>query len=137
MITVHVAVGVVINAQQQVLVARRQAGKPFAGFWEFPGGNVEIGENVQQALARELQEEVNITPLQCQPLMKIEQALANKLFLLDTWLITEYSGQVQANESQELAWVALAELPNLKFPPANEAIIEKLLISHTKPIQNQ
>jgi 8-oxo-dGTP diphosphatase len=125
--TIHVAVGVVINAQHQVLVARRPAGKPYAGYWEFPGGKLEQGENVQQALARELQEEVNITPKCYQPLIKIEQPLANKQFLLDTWLITDYTGELHANESQKLAWVNVSELQNLKFPPANEAIVEKLV----------
>lgn len=125
--TIHVAVGVVINPQHQVLVAKRPPGKPYAGYWEFPGGKLEKGEDVLQALTRELQEEVNITPKQLQPLIKIEQPLANKRFLLDTWLITDYSGELNANESQKLAWVSISELHNLKFPPANEAIVEKLM----------
>ena len=53
-----IAVGVVSDAQGRVLLASRPAGKPYAGWWEFPGGKVEAGETVPQALARELHEEL-------------------------------------------------------------------------------
>lgn len=131
---IHVAVGVVLNDKQEILVAKRPPGKPFAGYWEFPGGKVEAGENVQQALARELQEEVNITPETYEPFMQVEQALTDTHFLLDTWLVKTYSGELKANESQVLAWVPLHELANLMFLPANSVIIAKLLgysLDHT------
>ena len=127
MIAVHVAVGVVYNDKQEILVAKRPPGKPYAGYWEFPGGKVEAGENVQQALSRELQEEVNICPEVFEPLMQIEQQLDDKIFLLDTWLVKQFSGELNANEAQQLAWVKTCDLVHLVFPPANEAIIKKLL----------
>ena len=55
-----VAVGVVLSADGQVLIGQRLAGKPYAGWWEFPGGKVESGESVEQALARELNEELGL-----------------------------------------------------------------------------
>ncbi|MGL4575118.1 MAG: NUDIX domain-containing protein, partial [Burkholderiaceae bacterium] len=56
----EVAVGVLFNAQGQVLFAQRPEGKPYAGWWEFPGGKIEAGESVEAALERELQEELGI-----------------------------------------------------------------------------
>jgi 8-oxo-dGTP diphosphatase len=63
----QVAVGIVHNAAGQVLFAQRPAGKPYAGWWEFPGGKIETGETVALALARELREELGIQILDCHP----------------------------------------------------------------------
>ncbi len=125
---IRVAVGIVFSPAGEFLVAQRPAGKPFAGCWEFPGGKVEHGESTQQALIRELQEEINLTPQTYEPFVVIEQIIENKCFLLDTWLVSEYSGIPKPNEGQVLKWVSLAELKQLTFPPANHQIIEKLAL---------
>ncbi|NNM60024.1 MAG: 8-oxo-dGTP diphosphatase MutT [Legionellales bacterium] len=126
--TIQVAVGVVVNSAGEFLVAQRPEGKPFAGCWEFPGGKVEQGESILEALIRELEEEINLTPTRFEPFMMIEQIVSNKCFLLDTWLVSAYSGTPNANEGQVLKWVSLTELKNLTFPPANHQIIEKLCV---------
>lgn len=125
----HVVIGIVFNAHQQVLVAERPLGKPYAGYWEFPGGKVETGETAQQALARELWEEVDITidPLVITPLIQVRQTLPEDIFWLDTWIIKQFQGQPKPKENQQLRWVALDALTQLQFPPANEMIIERLL----------
>ena len=63
----EVAVGVLINAQGEFLLTSRPAGKVYEGYWEFPGGKLEAGETVEQALRRELQEEIGITIEGAQP----------------------------------------------------------------------
>jgi 8-oxo-dGTP diphosphatase len=120
---IHVAVGVVRRSDGKILIARRPDHLHMGGRWEFPGGKVELGETVQQALTRELLEEVAIEVEQLQPLVEIQHEYAEKTVLLDTWQVTAFSGEAQGREGQETAWVAVQELNNYQFPDANQAII--------------
>lgn len=125
--TVQVAVGIVLNPTRDlVLVACRPEGKPYAGYWEFPGGKLEAGETVWQGLTRELMEEINICPLVGESFMQVVQQLPNQDFLLDVWIITAYSGEPIGKENQQLQWITFAELTALQFPPANDSIVKKL-----------
>ncbi|WP_444884060.1 8-oxo-dGTP diphosphatase MutT [Microbulbifer sp. PSTR4-B] len=123
---IHVAVGVVRRSDGKILIARRPDHLHMGGRWEFPGGKVELGETVQQALTRELLEEVAIEVEQLQPLVEIQHEYAEKTVLLDTWQVTAFSGEAQGREGQETAWVAVQELNNYQFPDANQAIIEAI-----------
>ncbi|WP_444886939.1 8-oxo-dGTP diphosphatase MutT [Microbulbifer sp. JMSA008] len=123
---IHVAVGVVRRSDGKILIARRPDHLHMGGRWEFPGGKVELGETVQQALTRELLEEVAIEVEQLQPLVEIQHEYAEKTVLLDTWQVTAFSGEAQGREGQETAWVAVQELNNYQFPDANQAIIETI-----------
>lgn len=124
---IHVAVGVILNPTRDlVLVACRPQGKPYAGYWEFPGGKLEAAETLWQGLSRELMEEINICPLAGEAFMQVVQQLPNQSFLLDVWIITAYSGEPISKENQQLQWVSFAELSSLQFPPANESIVKKL-----------
>ncbi|WP_444889642.1 8-oxo-dGTP diphosphatase MutT [Microbulbifer sp. DLAB2-AA] len=120
---IHVAVGVVRRSDGKILIARRPDHLHMGGRWEFPGGKVELGETVQQALTRELLEEVAIEVEQLQPLMEIQHEYVEKTVLLDTWQVTAFSGEAQGREGQETAWVAVQELEQYQFPDANQAII--------------
>ncbi|WP_444919709.1 8-oxo-dGTP diphosphatase MutT [Microbulbifer sp. CnH-101-G] len=123
---IHVAVGVVRRSDGKILIARRPDHLHMGGRWEFPGGKVEAGESVQQALTRELHEEVAIEVQQLQPLLKIQHDYEEKTVLLDTWQVTAFTGEAQGLEGQETAWVAVQELKNYQFPDANQAIIEAI-----------
>lgn len=120
---VHVAVGVIKNPSQQVLIALRHEDADQGGLWEFPGGKVEPEESVQQALERELQEELGITVLAATPLIKITHHYENISVLLDVWSVEKFSGQASGCEGQQIAWVALNHLQDYTFPKANQAII--------------
>jgi 8-oxo-dGTP diphosphatase len=96
------------------------------GKWEFPGGKVEQTETVQQALARELQEEIGINVKAAQPLLVIEHSYSDKAVKLDVWLVTEFTGTAQSLEGLENRWVQLDELEQLDFPEANRPIIDVL-----------
>ncbi len=125
---IHVAVGAVFSPQGEILIAKRPAHKFQGNLWEFPGGKVEIGETGEQALVRELQEEVNLTPKSFTSLIQIEHDYGEKAFLLDVYLVKEFSGEVQALEQQEVKWVSPERISYYPFPKANQAIIDKLLV---------
>jgi 8-oxo-dGTP diphosphatase len=121
---VHVAVGVVVNRDRHVLVAKRHDSQHQGGLWEFPGGKVAAGESVQQALKRELQEEVNITVRECAALLKIPHDYGDKKVLLDVWYVQVFAGEARGCEGQPVRWVSLADMAALEFPAANQAILE-------------
>lgn len=123
--TVHVAVGV-IKQENKFFLTKRLADSHQGGKWEFPGGKVEAGETVHEALYRELKEEVAIDTLTCTPLMQINHDYGDKKVLLDVFVVDNFTGQASALEGQQEGWFTLAEFVDLQFPAANQAIIEKL-----------
>ncbi|ART80137.1 8-oxo-dGTP diphosphatase MutT [Oceanisphaera avium] len=123
---VLVAVGVIENSQGQIFICRRSAHQHQANKWEFPGGKVESGETIPQALARELAEEVGITVLACEPLMQIEHDYADKHVSLAIRKVIAFSGEPSGLEGQVSRWVAVSELSHYDFPKANGPIIAKL-----------
>lgn len=129
---IHVAVGVIRNNQNQILIAKRPAHVHLGGLWEFPGGKVEAGETVQQALQRELKEEINITfdAANSQPIIKITHQYPEKTVLLDVWSVSDVKGQIYGREHQMTKWVALDELYQFDFPEANKAIVTALILPH-------
>ena len=123
---VHVAVGVILR-KQQVFITLRDASLHQGGKWEFPGGKVEAGETVTQALIRELQEEVDIQVNASQPFMLVEHDYGDKQVKLDIHLVMDFIGEPHGREGQQGRWVALQSLPDYGFPEANKAIVDKLL----------
>jgi len=104
---VEVAVGVLIRADGQFLLTSRPAGKVYEGYWEFPGGKIEAGETVEQALRRELQEEIGITIAVAQP-WRIEMVdYPHALVRLHFCQVFEWTGELQMKEGQRFAWQGL------------------------------
>ncbi|MEO0442899.1 MAG: 8-oxo-dGTP diphosphatase MutT [Pseudomonadota bacterium] len=124
---VHVAVGVVINNQDQVLITKRPEKAHQGGLWEFPGGKVEADETVAMALHREFQEEVDIVLNKTSPLLDVKHDYGDKCVLLDVHLCRDFNGQAKALEGQELRWVARSALADYDFPEANRAILKAVL----------
>lgn len=120
---VHVAVGVIVASDKKILIAKRADKAHQGGLWEFPGGKVEPGENLHQALERELYEELAIKVIATQPLIKIRHDYGDKVVLLDVHKVTRFSGEPQGNEGQPIAWVAPEKLSDYDFPAANRPII--------------
>lgn len=120
---VHVAVGVIKSLDGRILVAKRPKHTHMGGLWEFPGGKVEVGETLEEALSRELVEEVGIGFEHCQPLIQITHAYSDKTVLLDTLVVSGLTGQAHGREGQAIQWVMPDELNTLSFPEANKAII--------------
>jgi 8-oxo-dGTP diphosphatase len=120
----HVVVGVVRDVEGKFLIARRHANSHQGGLWEFPGGKLEAGESVLQALRRELEEELSIHLGSARALLEVEHDYADKAVLLDVWLVEAYSGQAVGREGQPLRWVTARELALFSFPAANTPIVD-------------
>ena len=123
---IHVAVGVLFNAAGEVLISRRHRDSHQGGLWEFPGGKVEGGEDVQCALKREFEEELGIKLLRCSPLKKILYHYSDKSVLLDVWTSAQFTGEPAGLEGQAIEWRSIASLPQRDFPAANGQIIKCL-----------
>ncbi|QBL08483.1 8-oxo-dGTP diphosphatase MutT [Rheinheimera sp. D18] len=123
---IHVAVGVIMR-DKQILLALRSAKQHQGGKWEFPGGKVEPSESVQQALLRELHEEIGINVTASCALMQLKYNYPEKTVLLDVWLVSEFTGEPQGREGQPLRWVTVAELSSIEFPDANQPIVQRLV----------
>lgn len=119
----QVAVGVIKNNAGKILISQRPKQVHQGGLWEFPGGKVESGESVQQALKRELFEELAIQIEKTEPLIKIRHTYPDVSVLLDVWTVTHFSGQAYGCEGQTVRWVEATELINYDFPAANLPII--------------
>ena len=121
---VHVAVGVIVDGENNILLALRPDDLHQGGLWEFPGGKVEAEETVQQALARELLEELNLQLKTTRPLMTVSHDYGDKSVLLDIHWVEQFSGQPEGREGQRIAWVPAGSLADYAFPAANQTIVE-------------
>lgn len=120
---VHVAVGVIIGGDGRILLAKRPDHLHMGGRWEFPGGKVEVSESIQQAMTRELREELDIGVLAMEKLIEVRHDYGDKQVFLDTWCVTEFSGDARGVEGQALAWVIASDLTEYEFPDANQPIV--------------
>ena len=104
---VDVAVGVLLRLDDSFLLTSRPVGKAYAGYWEFPGGKLEPGENVEQALRRELHEEIGII-ITAGQLWKVEMVdYPHSLVRLHFYKVFEWTGELHMRESQSFAWQSL------------------------------
>ena len=104
---VDVAVGVLIEADGRFLLTSRPQGKVSAGYWEFPGGKLEVGESVEQALARELHEELGLTIGPATPWKVAMVDYPHALVRLNFCKVFSWSGDLQMREAQTFAWQSL------------------------------
>ena len=104
---VEVAVGILLQGDGAFLLTSRPEGKPYAGFWEFPGGKLEVGESVEQALKRELHEELGIQIGAAMP-WKVEVVdYPHALVRLHFCKVFEWSGELEMREAQSFSWERL------------------------------
>ncbi|ACR27671.1 NUDIX domain-containing protein [Burkholderia glumae] len=103
----EVAVGVLVRPDGRYLLAQRPAGKPYEGYWEFPGGKLEAGESVEAALARELHEELGISVTACRRWHTLEHDYPHAYVRLFFCKVTDWDGEPHSREGQALAWQAL------------------------------
>ena len=124
---VHVAVGVILDRDNRVLITRRHDNAHQGGLWEFPGGKVETGESVADALGRELREELGITVSELEPLLEVRHDYGDKAVLLDVHTVRDFSGEARGLEGQPLRWVSASTLPQYEFPEANVPITRAVI----------
>lgn len=100
----EVAAGILLRTDGRMLLSSRPPGKPYEGYWEFPGGKIEAGESVEQALRRELQEELGITIAAAQPWKVTEHDYPHALVRLHWCKVFEWQGEFEMREGQSMAW---------------------------------
>lgn len=120
-----VAVAVIWNDQQQVLITKRPDHAAHGGLWEFPGGKLEEGELASAALVREIKEEVGVDILESRFLGIVIHKYDSKTVELLVYSVEKFQGKAYCCESQsDLRWVHLKQLAHYNFPKANEHVIE-------------
>lgn len=123
---IEVAAGILIDQRGRVLLMQRLPGKHLAGLWEFPGGKLEPGETIEQALVRELDEELDIEVLASEPLISLPWRYPEKTVRLHALRVTKWRGEPRAREGHPLRWSALPEIDVVTMPPADAPIVTAL-----------
>jgi 8-oxo-dGTP diphosphatase len=129
---VEVAVGVLMNDVGAVLLGQRPVGKPYAGYWEFPGGKIESGESLFAALSRELLEEIDVLIEDAEEFMVLEHDYPHAYVRLHICLVKSWQGQPRGLENQALGWLNIKDVDQIDIAgfdpvlPATLPILEKL-----------
>lgn len=123
---IEVAAGVLTDAEGRVLLMQRLPGKHLAGLWEFPGGKLEPGEGVPQALARELAEELGVEVHASEPLISIPWQYPGKSVRLHACRVTTWHGEPRAREGHPLRWVHVRDMDVAGMPAADAPIVTAL-----------
>lgn len=124
--TIQVAAGIIRNEFGQIYLTQRLEGQDFAQALEFPGGKVDTGETPEDALKRELEEEIGIHVLSAFPYESFRFDYPTKVIEFFFYLVEEWVGEPFGREGQEGFWVAQADLDESEFPPANSRLIQRL-----------
>ena len=124
---IRVAVALVTDSQRRVLITRRSLQNTHGGYWEFPGGKLQGNELGDEALVRELKEEVNIDVIGANYLGEIEHTYDDRFVSLLVYHVYQYQGEAICCEDQMgLHWAEMSRLHEFRFPAANNKIIDML-----------
>jgi 8-oxo-dGTP diphosphatase len=125
---VRVAAAVITRSDGCVLLAQRPIGKPYAGYWEFPGGKLEPGESAVDALARELQEELGITITHAAPWIAQEFVYPHAHVELDFFRVLGWIGEPFGHDGQSFAWQKPGAFDVAPLLPANTRVLAALTL---------
>ncbi len=125
---IHIVAGIIVDTQRsQIFITKRPDNKHQGGLWEFPGGKVEIGESIEQALGRELDEEIGIRVTEQTLFEQLEFDYSDKALRFDFMLVTGFENQPFGKEGQQGKWVPISDLASYAFPAANHSIVERVM----------
>ena len=118
-----------LDADRRVLISQRPDGKTMAGLWEFPGGKIEAGERPEEALIRELKEELGIEVREAclAPLTFASHAYPDFTLLMPLFVCRRWTGIAEGREGQVLKWVPPVRLRDYPMPPADEPLVPALI----------
>lgn len=122
---VLVAAAALVDVDNRVLIAQRPEGKPMAGLWEFPGGKVQPDETPEQALIRELKEELEIDVCDTciAPCTFASHSYETFHLLMPLYICRNWDGEPSPKEGQQLAWTRAKDLTKYNMPPADLPLI--------------
>jgi len=123
---VHVAVAVIENKEGKILVSRRHKNAHQGGLWEFPGGKLEDGETIGQALGREISEELGIKIENARPLISVKHTYIDREVILNVCRVIRYRGNPQGCEGQAIAWIEKEKLQELMMPAADLPVVHAI-----------
>jgi 8-oxo-dGTP diphosphatase len=123
---IRVVAAALYDAHGRILIAQRPPGKHMAGRWEFPGGKVSSGETDEQALTRELTEELGISVSAARPLLTISHDYPDRSVELSMWVVERYTGEPRSLDGQQLKWVPPTALLEEDVLEADRPFIEAL-----------
>ena len=124
---IEVAVGVVYQHQRYLLSLRAKHADQ-GGLWEFPGGKIEQGEQAEEALCRELHEELGLRVTQSTPLISVWHDYRDYQVMLHVFFVDGFNGTPVSREGQPFDWYDWQQLQSLSLPEANEAIVAALAV---------
>jgi 8-oxo-dGTP diphosphatase len=126
-----VAAAALIDASGRVLLTQRPEHKQLGGLWEFPGGKVEPGEAPEDALIRELKEELALTvePDALDPYAFASHAYPDFYLLMPLYIVSRWGGELKLdpNAAQAMAWAKISELRSYQMPPADVVLVDRLM----------
>jgi len=123
---IQVVAGILRQLDGRVLLAERKNDRPFNGLWEFPGGKTHAAETPEQALRRELTEELDVDITQFELLVSVDHDYPDRLVHIDFFLATEWRGDIRAMDGQALRWVLPAEIQESEILPADVTVVDVL-----------
>ena len=122
----HVAAGILRDAAGRILITERLCDGPFNGLWEFPGGKIVAGETALEALRRELIEELGVELTAGKPFMDLHHEYPDRIVDLEFFEVSDWNGEPQGLEGQQIRWVAPAELDPTALLPADAPVVGAL-----------
>ena len=120
-------IAAIIVKNGKIFVARRKAGVHLAGFWEFPGGKLELGETPQQCLARELKEEFTITARIGVFVGESIHDYGTKIVRLMAYQVEHQAGDFELIDHDEMCWLSLDELNSVEWAPADIPLVKQYI----------
>ena len=124
-------VGAVFHDGERFLACRKKPGKPLKGHWEFPGGKIEPGETPEQALAREIREELNLIAEVGQKVTTTTYEYDFATIELTTFYCTLVDGDLRLTDHDDTKWVTSTEAAHLTWAPADIPAVEAIASSHS------
>ncbi|WP_260259777.1 8-oxo-dGTP diphosphatase MutT [Vibrio intestinalis] len=125
---IHIVAAIIFNQDKsEIFITKRPDDKHKGGFWEFPGGKVEAGESIEQAMIRELNEEIGITVTEQSLFEHLEYDYPDKSLKFDFISVTAFDGKPYGREGQQGEWVKIEQLSGYQFPEANVPILERVI----------
>lgn len=123
----QIGVGIIMNEEEEVLIALRPNDAMLGGLWEFPGGKQNEDEEMPDTVKRELKEELGVEVTVKKPFMKLDHAYSHFKITMHAYLCKIKDGTPKPKSSQEVRWISINELGDYPFPKANRKLTEKLM----------